>query len=151
MSQSGTLSPVVKQLQQAAVCSPMSAGQADLFTRASSLSYSQITDVSCSSELVKDIRTVCLSTLGVSPCLWQIRVALAILKAQKDIICVARTGAGKSLTFYIPLVVKKDGIIIIIVPLNALASEMASRLSEMGLAAIAIVGSSIKEEDFKVS
>lgn len=64
---------------------------------------------------------------------------------------MARTGAGKSMTFYIPLVVRKRGIIIVVVPLNALASEMASRLSAMGLAAIAIVGSTAKAQNFNVS
>lgn len=129
----------------------MPAGQADLLSGITSLSYSQIKDLSCASKLVDECRTVCLSTLGASPCLWQIRTAFAILKGEKDVICVARTGAGKSLTFYIPLVVKKEGIIIILVPLNALATEIASQLSLLGLAAIAIVASTAKERNFIVS
>lgn len=47
--------------------------------------------------------------------------------------------------------VKKEGIIIILVPLNALATEIASQLSLLGLAAIAIVASTAKERNFIVS
>lgn len=129
----------------------MPAGQADLLSKIALLSYSQIKDLSWTSSLVEECRTVCLSTLGASPCLWQLRAAFAVLKGERDVICVARTGAGKSMTFYIPLVVRKRGIIIVVVPLNALASEMASRLSAMGLAAIAIVGSTAKAQNFNVS
>lgn len=129
----------------------MPAGQVDLLSKITSLSYSQIQGLSWNSNLVEECRTVCLSTLGVSPCLWQLRTAFAVLKGDKDVICVARTGAGKSMTFYIPLVVRKKGIIIVVVPLNALASEMASRLSALGLAAIAIVASTAKAHNFNVS
>lgn len=127
------------------------AGQAKLLAAIKSHSYSQIGSLKYTDSIVQQTRSLCQTTLGSSPCLWQIRVAFAVLKGEKDVICVARTGAGKSLTFYLPLVVRMEGIIIIVVPLNALASEMASDLSSMGLAAIAITASTSSAKNFNVS
>ena len=128
----------------------MPAGRASLLSRILSLSYEGIKKISCSTTLVTEIRNLCQQKLGSSPCLWQIRTALAILKGQKDVICVARTGAGKSLTFYIPLVVRTNGIVIIVVPLNALATDMAAKLSEKGLNAIAVTAANSTAKNFLV-
>lgn len=129
----------------------MPAGQAGLLSAIKSHSYSQIEALNYTDSIIRRVRSLCETTLGSSPCLWQIRVAFAILKGEKDVICVARTGAGKSLTFYLPLVVRMEGIIIIVVPLNALASEMASDLCSMGFAAIAITASTSSSKNFNVS
>ena len=129
----------------------MPAGQAALLSKIKSYSYSQIQELTCSDISVKTLRTLCEETLGSSPCLWQIRVAFMILKGETDVICVARTGAGKSLTFYLPLLVRNSSIIIVVVPLNALASEMASTLTSRGLAAIAITASTCNKNNFNVS
>lgn len=129
----------------------MPAGQAGLLATITSYSYSQIETLSYDNTTVIEVRSLCEAVLRTSPCLWQIRTAFAILKGEKDVICVARTGAGKSLTFYLPLLVRMEGIIIIVVPLNALASEMASRLTAMGLAAIALTASTSKELNYTVS
>jgi superfamily II DNA/RNA helicase len=51
--------------------------------------------------------------LGYQPCLWQIRVVEAILKHDKDIISIAATCSGKTLTFWMPLLFKKNGIQIV--------------------------------------
>ncbi|KAF8553794.1 hypothetical protein OG21DRAFT_1383687, partial [Imleria badia] len=40
---------------------------------------------------------------GIRPCLWQVKVAAAILRGKKDVICTAGTGMGKTLTFWMPL------------------------------------------------
>lgn len=127
------------------------AGQVELLSAIKSHSYSQIESLKSTDSIVQQVRSLCETALGSSPCLWQLRVAFAVLKGEKDVICVARTGAGKSLTFYLPLVVRMEGIIIIVVPLNALASEMASDLSSMGLAAIAITASTSSPKNFVVS
>ena len=42
------------------------------------------------------------ATFGVCPCLWQIRVIHAVL-AGDNVITIASTGLGKSLTYWIPL------------------------------------------------
>jgi superfamily II DNA/RNA helicase len=63
-----------------------------------------------------EIRKRTQEVLGYRPCLWQIQVVEAILKHDKDIISIAVTGAGKTLTFWMPLLFKKDGIQVIITP-----------------------------------
>ncbi|KAI6096545.1 hypothetical protein EV401DRAFT_1880137, partial [Pisolithus croceorrhizus] len=45
---------------------------------------------------------------GVWPCLWQLKVAETILKGAKDVICIAGTGMGKMLTFWMPLLFWPD-------------------------------------------
>ena len=128
----------------------MPAGQVNLLSQILSLSYEDIKNLNCSAILVTKLRELCQQTLGSSPCLWQIRAAIAILKGEKDVICVARTGAGKSLTFYIPLIVRTDGIMIIVGRLNALATDMAARLSDKGLSAIAITAANSTAKNFSV-
>ena len=125
--------------------------KASLLDKIKSLSFSQIKNLLCSDNLVTETRRLCENFLGSSPCLWQIRVAFAILKGESDVICVARTGAGKSLTFYLPLAIQTKGIVIIVVPLNALASEMAATLSSGGISAIAITASNSSKRIYKVS
>ena len=129
----------------------MPAGQVSLLTKIQEYSYPQIRNLTCSDISVKELRTLCEETWGSTPCLWQLRVAFMILKGETDVICVARTGAGKSLTFYLPLLVRKDGIVIIVVPLNALASEMAATLTTMGINAIALTAASSNRKNFKVN
>ena len=125
--------------------------QVSLLDQIKSLSYSRIKNLHYTDKLVSETRRLCENFLSTSPCLWQIRVAFAILKGESDVICVARTGAGKSLTFYIPLAIQTKGIVIIVVPLNALASEMAATLSSRGIPAIAITASNSSRGNYKVS
>src|SRR5262245_30152899 len=57
--------------------------------------------------LVPSISELCeemLHVLGVRPCLWQIKVVVAFLKGEKDIVTIAATSAGKTLTFQMPLI-----------------------------------------------
>ena len=129
----------------------MPARQATLLSKIQGYSYSQIRNLTCSDISVKELRTLCEKTWGSSPCLWQIRIAFMVLKGETDVICVARTGAGKSLTFYLPLLVRKEGIVIIIVPLNALASEMAVKLATMGISAITLTAANSNCKNFNVS
>ena len=129
----------------------MPARQATLLSKIQGYSYSQIRNLTCSDISVKELRTLCEKTWGSSPCLWQIRIAFMVLKGETDVICVARTGAGKSLTFYLPLLVRNDGIVIIVVPLNALASEMVATLTAMGINAIALTAATSNKKNFKVS
>ncbi|KAF8981642.1 hypothetical protein BDQ17DRAFT_1262872 [Cyathus striatus] len=47
------------------------------------------------------VKTTCI--FNVSPCLWQIKVVQAILKRDGDVVSIAGTGMGKTLTFWMPL------------------------------------------------
>jgi superfamily II DNA/RNA helicase len=52
---------------------------------------------------LSEVRNSTIKAFGVRPCLWQIQVVQAILKAEKNIISIAGTGMGKTLTFWMPL------------------------------------------------
>lgn len=74
---------------------------------------------------------------GYRPCKWQCEVVLAIL-ARKDTICIAPTGAGKTLTFWLPLRFRPDNIVVVIMPLNILGVQNRQKLEKLGISAIAI-------------
>ena len=67
-----------------------------------------------------EIRRETLERFGFVPCLWQIRVVEAILKHDHDVVSMAATGSGKTLTFWMPLLFREGGIQIVISPLNLL-------------------------------
>lgn len=105
------------------------------------------------SEWVKLARMRAQEVFGmdVRPCLWQIKVALATLKGEKHVLSVARTGSGKTLTFWLPLVLCDDGIIIVVLPLNILAKQNLDQLSRVGINAVVITGETATPESFEVS
>ena len=67
---------------------------------------------------LSDIRSLTQSTFHHYPCLWQAKAVEAILKQDRDIIIVAGTGMGKTLTFWMPLLFFPAGYIqVVITPL----------------------------------
>ena len=62
------------------------------------------------------------SKTGIQPCLWQIAVVRLILE-QQDVITVAATGSGKSLTYWMALLYIKYGIVLLVTPLKLLGKE----------------------------
>ncbi|KAJ7308705.1 hypothetical protein DFH08DRAFT_623415, partial [Mycena albidolilacea] len=70
---------------------------------------------------------------GYGLCLWQIRVVRAILKCDRDIVSIATTGSGKTLTFWMPLLFVPDGIQIIVTPLNILSKQNVDSLTKVGI------------------
>ena len=89
--------------------------------------------------------------LGYRPCLWQIKVVIAILRHNKDIVSIAATGSGKTLTFWMPLLFRTDSIQIIITPLNILGKQNVAQLNALGISAIALSAENATAENFKVS
>ena len=85
-----------------------------------------------------EIRWQTQEILSYRPCLWQIHVVEAILKHDKDIISIAATGSGKTLTFWMPFLFKKDGIQIVITPLNILGKQNVKSLVKMGIQGITV-------------
>jgi Lhr-like helicase len=70
---------------------------------------------------LSEVRNSTIKAFGVRPCLWQIQVVQAILKAEKNIISIAGTGMGKTLTFWMPLLFHPPGSIqVVVTPLNIL-------------------------------
>ena len=88
---------------------------------------------------------------GFYPCLWQIRVVEAILKHDKDIISIAATGAGKSLTFWMPLLFNKGGIQVVVTPLNILGDQNINDLRARGVSGIAISAENAMKQNFEVN
>ncbi|KAJ8503631.1 hypothetical protein ONZ45_g10688 [Pleurotus djamor] len=76
--------------------------------------------------------------------------AKALYEGHDTVLC-AGTGAGKTLTFWIPLLMGlEDGrpgsVIIIVTPLNILGQQNASELTSLGIPAVAINGETITDE-----
>ncbi|KAI5995607.1 P-loop containing nucleoside triphosphate hydrolase protein, partial [Pisolithus albus] len=87
---------------------------------------------------LSNIRTRTQQFFGVRPCRWQLKVAETILKGDKDVICIAGTGMGKTLTFWMPLLFREDGIQIVVTPLNLLGKQNVTYLMKAGIEAISI-------------
>ena len=83
--------------------------------------------------------------------LWQIHVVEAILKHDEDIVSIAATGSGKTLVFWMPLLFRKDGIKIVITPLNILGKQNVKSLAVMGIQGITMTAENATRQTFKVS
>jgi superfamily II DNA helicase RecQ len=97
-----------------------------------------------------EIRRRTQEVLGYRPCLWQICVVEAILRHDKDIISIAATGSGKTLTFWMPLLFNKDGIQVVITPLNILGKQNVESLKAMGIQGITVTAENAHKQTFKV-
>ncbi|KIK32775.1 hypothetical protein CY34DRAFT_27154 [Suillus luteus UH-Slu-Lm8-n1] len=69
-------------------------------------------------------------TFDIAPCKFQLQCVQAQLD-QKDIITIAPTGAGKTLTFWIPLLFNNDSIVIFITALNGLGDQNIKELQQL--------------------
>ncbi|KAI5993424.1 P-loop containing nucleoside triphosphate hydrolase protein [Pisolithus albus] len=98
---------------------------------------------------VEDIRNRTLALFGKRPCLWQVRVAQAFLQGDKDIVCIAGTSMGKTLTFWMPLLFHPKAIQIIVTPLNQLGKQQVENLESIGLRAIAINADTTNDKNFE--
>ncbi|KAK2051360.1 hypothetical protein LY76DRAFT_488335, partial [Colletotrichum caudatum] len=65
----------------------------------------------------------------------QRRVLEALAQAQGDIIYVAGTGSGKSVSFIAPSVVSPTGVTVLVIPLKSLQLEILARFVRAGVTA----------------
>ena len=77
----------------------------------------------------EEVQRLVEEKLGVRPCLWQIRVVRKIL-AQDDVITIAATGSGKSLTYWMPLLFIKHGVVVLVTPLKLLGKQFVDILAK---------------------
>ena len=102
---------------------------------------------------VKEIHDLVTAKLSKCPCWLQIKVALA-LYAKKDVVGVVATGAGKTLSFWITLLMALeeggDKMIFVVTPLNLLGKQNVEALDKAGLSAIAICSENANPATFKV-
>ena len=68
----------------------------------------------------------------------------------RDLVTLAPTGSGKTLTFWIPFLFNEDGITVVITPLNILGENNIKELSDVSIAAINLTLTSASDEAFKV-
>ncbi|KIK91018.1 hypothetical protein PAXRUDRAFT_150485 [Paxillus rubicundulus Ve08.2h10] len=85
------------------------------------------------------------------PCLWQLQIAEAFLERDRDIVCIAGIGMGKTLTFWLPLLFRPDGIQIVVTPLNQLSQQNVDSLWKASIQSIAINAETATWENFHVS
>jgi superfamily II DNA helicase RecQ len=100
---------------------------------------------------IKALREKTLKSFGQNPCLWQTQVVQSILLGDKDIILIAATGSGKTMTFWMPLLAVEGSIQIICAPLNLLGTVNAALLTKQGIPAICITAENATPANFSVS
>ncbi|KDQ60142.1 hypothetical protein JAAARDRAFT_125858, partial [Jaapia argillacea MUCL 33604] len=101
----------------------------------------------------RKIRKLVWSKFHKRACLFQMRVAKALFEERKDVVSVAATGMGKTLSFWIPLLMaleeNQDKIIIVITPLNILGKQNVDLLKRVGISGVAIDASNSSDATFK--
>ncbi|KAI0038956.1 P-loop containing nucleoside triphosphate hydrolase protein, partial [Auriscalpium vulgare] len=98
---------------------------------------------------LSQIRAKTIEAFGRRPCLWQLKAVEAVLKGDKDVICISGTGSGKTLTFWMPLLFKADGIQIVVSPLNILGRQNVEQLERQGIRAISLNAQTATYENYK--
>lgn len=103
---------------------------------------------------VQRIRDLSQRVFGKRPCWLQVKITLA-LHAKKDVIGVAATGAGKTLSFWLALLTAledgEDKMVIVITPLNLLGQQNTKQLTAAGLSSVAVTKENNKPETYKVT
>ena len=89
------------------------------------------------------------AVFGFCPCLWQIRVVRAILNGD-DVITIAPTGSGMSMTYWMPVLFIKYGISVIVTPLKLLGAQFSEMLEGVGISAVSITAANTTNELFNV-
>jgi superfamily II DNA/RNA helicase len=131
----------VRDRRDATRCARWNLNKSTNTTRSLLMEEPPNTDIDIPSE--DDIRALVERIFGKRPCLWQIRAAMALCRG-KDVITCSQTGSGKTLSFWIPLVIamQKDPgrMVIVVTPLNLLGKQGEADLKKVGISAVAISG-----------
>jgi len=102
---------------------------------------------------IQEVRDLVQAKFGKRPCWYQVKTALA-LYAGKDVIGCAPTGARKTVSFWIPLLMAQEegceAISIVITPLNLLGKQNQKLLEKAGLSALALSMRNANGETWKV-
>ena len=99
----------------------------------------------------EQLQTRTQEVFGVRPCLLQLKVVQAILQGDKDVVTIAGTGMGKTLTFWMLLLFRPPGSVqIVVTPLNLIGKQNVLSLENVGIRAICIFGDSATAKNFQV-
>ena len=86
------------------------------------------------------IRQLVYTRFKKRACLFQIKIAQALQEWKKDVVAIAATGSGKTLSFWIPLLMAledgEDKMIIVVTPLNILGKQNVNLLAAAGILGI---------------
>ncbi|KAF9648222.1 hypothetical protein BDM02DRAFT_3075350, partial [Thelephora ganbajun] len=69
-------------------------------------------------------------------CNFQLEFEQALLKGKKHVLLQAGCGMGKTLGFWIPLLARPSGVLIVVSPLTLLGDQHADDLCKVGIRAI---------------
>ncbi|PPQ97754.1 hypothetical protein CVT26_001802 [Gymnopilus dilepis] len=97
---------------------------------------------------IAEVREEVKRVFGITPCNFQARDAIAQLE-RKDCITIARTGSGKTLTFWAPLLFNDNGIIIVVTALNILGDQNVAELARLHISAVNVTGETATDALFK--
>ena len=89
-------------------------------------------------------------TFNKRPCAFQYKLLQAQLSG-KNLISIARTGSGKTLTYFMPLVAVPDSMIVIVTALNVLGEQFEREAKAAKIEAISVNGENESDAVFKVS
>ena len=101
--------------------------------------------------LFNEIRLKTFKCFDRTPCAWQVHICEQVLHGDRDIISIAGTGMGKTMTFWMPLLFRPQGIQIIATPLNILGEQNSTLLDRLGIEGIFISAVTVTEHNFQVS
>ncbi|TFK59387.1 P-loop containing nucleoside triphosphate hydrolase protein [Pluteus cervinus] len=101
---------------------------------------------------IKEIRDLVYKHFKKRACWMQIQAALAIHDGLDAITCAA-TGSGKTLSFWMPVLMAKDEgrdvMSLLVTPINLLGQQNAGTLEKAGLRAIAVSAENANEKTFE--
>ena len=97
----------------------------------------------------EEVQKLVEERIGIQPFLWQIKVVQMILE-QWDVIEIAATSSGKSLSYWMALIFIKHGIVVLITPLKLLRQQFARVLEKNELKAVSMTASNSNNELFEV-
>jgi superfamily II DNA helicase RecQ len=103
---------------------------------------------------IAKVRRLVKDKFGKVACWWQVQIALGLYE-RRDIIGVAPTGSGKTLTFWLPTLMAlddghQDKISFVVTPLNLLGKQNVQQLERAGIHAIAVSGDNSNNKTFDV-
>lgn len=104
--------------------------------------YLKHTMPDCDKEVQRQVK----EKLGVLPCLCVVHKILE----QDDVIIVAATGSGKSLTYWIPLLYVKRDVIILVTPLKLLGKQFVDVLARNAISAMSMTAANTSNGLFEV-
>jgi len=85
-----------------------------------------------------NLRELTLSRFNRNACNFQLEFAQAVLEGKKHVLLQAGCGMGKTLGFWIPLLARTSGSLIVVTPLTLLGDQHVDNLTEAGVSAINI-------------